>query len=380
VTRRAVLLVLAVVLTAAAASPAAAQIAYLAVGDSITFGSFDETAEPGYPPELENLLNARGVDATVENLGIPGETSGEALARIDDVLAGGGDVMLLMEGTNDIGQDVSAETTRFNLDQIAERADAAGVDTVHATIIPRRPTATTDGNNRITGELNAEIRDLAWQTGRNLVDPFQVFLATTDVYDLYYAGGADNLHPNAEGYDYLAGVFADVLTGTDVVPPVTGLVSPYDDEQRVPGDREIAIDLYDFGSGIAVGATELRINGERVDATITGNEYKQEIRYQPAEPFTGVVFVGLEAEDRSVPPNAITGTLLQFVVAGTDFLPGDISRDGRVAGEDLVALARLFGSERGDARFANYADLNGDDKVDGQDLAILASNFGRSSV
>jgi lysophospholipase L1-like esterase len=363
-----------------AAAPAAAQIAYLAVGDSITAGSFDETAEPGYPPQLEDLLNARGVDATVENLGIPGETSGEALARIDDVLAVGGDVLLLMEGTNDIAAEVSPETVRFNLDQIAERAEAAGMDTVHATIIPRRPTATTDGNNEVTGAINAEVRDLAWQTGRNLVDPFEVFLTTPNVYDLYYVGGADNLHPNADGYDYLAGVFADVLTGTDRVPPVTGLVSPRDDDQNVPGDTEISIDLYDFGSGIDVAATALTIDGEEVPATISGNEYKQEIRYRPAEPFTGVVFVGLEAQDRTVPPNVRTGTLLQFVVAGTTFLPGDISRDGRVAGEDLVALALTFGSERGDGRFKNFADLNGDEVVDGEDLAILASNFGRSST
>ena len=55
----------AALLAAAFAPRASAQTVYVAFGDSITFGSFDETAEPGYPPELEDLLNQRGVAAQV---------------------------------------------------------------------------------------------------------------------------------------------------------------------------------------------------------------------------------------------------------------------------------------------------------------------------
>lgn len=378
-TRRAALLGFAALL-AAAAAPAAAQTIYLAFGDSITAGSFDESAEPGYPPELEDLLNERGVNAVVENHGLPGETTGEALSRIDSVLAGGGDVLLLMEGTNDVNQQVPLTTIVFNLDALAERAEAAGLGAVHATIIPRRPTATTDGNNRTTRNLNGDIRALAWETGRSLVDPFDLFTSTPNLFDRYYVGGTDNLHPNEAGYDLLAVPFADVLTGVDNRPPVTGRVVPFDDQQDTPNDIPILIDLYDFGAGIAVDATRLTIDGEEVDAEISGDERRQQIRYTPPEPWSGVVFVGLEAQDREVPPNAISGTLLQFVVEGADFLPGDISRDGRVAGDDLIALALAFGSQRGEGRYRSFADLNGDDRVDGEDLAILAANFGRSSL
>ena len=373
------LLALAATLSLAAAAPAAAQTVYIAFGDSLTAGSFDERAEPGYPPALEGLLAARGVDAVVENHGLPGETTGEALSRIDSVLAGGGDVLLLMEGTNDVNQNVPLTTTIFNLGELADRAEAAGVATVHATIIPRRPSAATDGSNRNTRNLNGDIRALAWDTGRSLVDPFDVFISTGNVYDQYYVGGGDNLHLNEQGYDFLAVPFADVLTGIDNRPPVAGRVVPFDDQQDTPNDIVVSVDLYDFGAGIDVGATRLLIDDEPVEAQISGDERRQQIRYVPPEPWDGVVFVGLEARDREVPANTRSGTLVQFVVEGADFLPGDITRDGRVAGDDLIALAFAFGSERGEGRFRTFADLNGDGRVDGADLAILASNFGRSS-
>lgn len=380
--RLASLLLLASALVAAfLAAPAAdAQTVYLAFGDSITAGSFDESDEPGYPAELEDLLNARGVEAVVENHGLPGETTGEGLSRIDDVLDGGGDVLLLMEGTNDVNAGISIETIRFNLDRIAGVAEARGLEVVHGTVIPRLPSANTDGSNRTTGRLAGAVRDLAWEEGRNLADPFRIFFEEIpDAFATLYAGGNDRLHLNAEGYDRLAQVWADVLTGRDEVPPVTGEVSPFDDQQNVPASAEVRIDLYDFGAGIDTAATELRINDEPVNATISGDGRRQQIRYTPPEPFVGVVFVGLSAQDLQVPPNSREGTIAQFVVQGTRFLPGDISRDGRVDGEDLVAFARTFGARRGDGRYAGFADFNGDDVIDGEDLAILAANFGRSS-
>ena len=376
--RRAALAAAALGLASAALAPppASAQTVYLAFGDSITAGSFDDPDGGGYPARLEELLNARGAPAVVENHGVPGETTAEALSRVGDVLDAGGDVLLLMEGTNDI-RELSPETIAFNLAEIAERAEARGVDVVHGTIIPRHPSASFDGTNRGTGAFNGLIRELAWENRRNLADPFYVvFRQTPDAFSTLYA---DNFHPNAEGYDLLAEVWADALTGRDEIPPVTGRVSPFDDQQGTPANAQIRIDLYDFGSGIAVSATRLLIDGDPVAATIEGDERRQTIRYTPAEPWSGVVFVGLEAQDRESPPNERSGQLVQFVVEGAVFLDGDIDRDGRVDGADLVTLALSFGTRRGMPQFRGVADLNGDGRVDGEDLAILASNFGERS-
>lgn len=371
---------LAALLGGLLAAPAAtAQTVYLAFGDSITFGSFDESPEPGYPPELENLLNQRGVNAVVDNYGLPGETTVDGVDRLDSVLDNGGDVLLLMEGTNDINAGISRETIAFNLAAMANRAESRGFEVVHGTIIPRLPTAGKDSTNLIASQLAGAVRALAYDNGRNLADPFSVFFDLLDDFTTLYIGGSDNFHLTPEGYDRLALVFADAITGSDEVPPVTGVVSPYNDQQGVPRNAEIQLDLFDFGAGIDVSATRLLIDGEPVQATITGNSRRQQIRYRPPQPWSGVVFVGLEARDLAVPPNERDPNLLQFVVEGTSFLAGDITRDGRVDGHDLIDFARTFGTARGEGRYRGYADFNDDGLIDGQDLAILASNFGKSS-
>jgi acyl-CoA thioesterase-1 len=357
-----------------------AQTRYLAVGDSITFGVGDDPELGGYPARLEPILADRGMDATVENLGIPGETSAEALSRIDEVLAGGGDVLLLMEGTNDVGARLSPETVQFNLRQIAERAADAGLETVHLTVVPRLPSAAFDGSNQITGQLAGQVRELAWETERTLADPFEVFLfQTPDVFDAFYVGGDDKLHPNAAGYDLLAELIADALTGVDTLPPVTGIVRPENDAQNVDPLTRIRVDLYDFGAGIDLIATELVVNDEVPEQTVSGDERRVSLTFDPTEPLEGVVFVGVRSQDLGSPPRVLDRRLVQFVVAGTQFLPGDIDRDGRVDGVDLVAFAVRFGAVRGEGTYRLFADFNGDGVIDGEDLAILASNFGKSA-
>lgn len=360
---------------------AAAQTRYLAVGDSITFGVGDELELGGYPPRLEQTLAERGVGATVENFGIPGETTAEALSRIDDVLAGGGDVLLLMEGTNDIGARLSPEAIQFNLRQIAQRAADQGLETVHITVPPRLPSAGFDGNSQLTGQLAGEVRELAWEEGRGLADPFETFRFQTPAgFDDLYVGGDDKLHPNAAGYDLLAEVVADALTDVDNLPPVTGLVTPENDAQNVDPLTEVRVDLYDFGSGIDTVETELLINDEVLPQTATGDERRLSLTFQPADPLEGVVLVGVRSRDRSSPPHVLDRQLVQFVVAGTQFLPGDIDRDGRVDGVDLVAFAVRFGAVFGEGNYRTFADFNADGVVDGEDLAILASNFGKSAL
>ena len=45
---------------------------------------------------------------------------------------------------NDISQRVGIESIRFNLDEMASRAEALGMVAVHASVIPRVPTAPAD--------------------------------------------------------------------------------------------------------------------------------------------------------------------------------------------------------------------------------------------
>src|SRR5579864_3530200 len=353
---------------------------YVAFGDSITSG-YGDPRGIGYPGRLEALLSTDlSVPVTVINDGMFGETTGEGLTRIGSALQPGVTAVLLMEGTNDINAKVSIDTIVQNLDLMAGQAETAGIAAVHATIIPRLKTADTDPTNVITASLAGAIRELAWERSRTLADPFEVFFyLTPDAMSMDYLGGGDKLHPNGAGYDLLAQTFADVLTGTDLVPPVIGTVSPANGQQNVPASVGIQLDVFDFGAGIDVANTHLLIDGQTAAVTPTGDKRKLQFLYQPAAPLAGVVSIGLQTQDLASPPNTFNGTVATFEVVGTFFLPGDLNLDGIVDGRDLLLFAPCFGAHRYDPNFQLICDLNGDGIVDGRDLAILAFNFGKRS-
>jgi lysophospholipase L1-like esterase len=374
---------LGLALLLAAALPAAAQIRYLAFGDSITAGVGDDPdrPEPGYPPRLQEMLVDAGVDAVVENDGLGGERTPEGLTRIDEVLAGGGDVLLLMEGSNDISRMISIETTRFNLNQMSLKAERLGLEAVQATVIPRIPTAAQDSDNVFNQRLCELIRNTAGSRNRHLVDNFEVFGRLPDLFTDYYISDPEDHvgHPNAAGYDVMAQTFFDVLTGVDSVPPVTGVMDPPVGQRNVPAGTRIDVDVWDFGEGIDLAHTSLLVDGEVVDAMPGGDEQMATFRYQPPAALVGVVTLGLRSQDRAVPANTVDREVSHFIIAGTVFLDGDLDESGRVDGSDLVRFALLFGSHTGDGRYQAAADFNQDGLIDGMDLAVLAGNFGHSS-
>ncbi|MBI4332773.1 MAG: SBBP repeat-containing protein [Chloroflexi bacterium] len=61
------------------------------------------------------------------------------------------------------------------------------------------------------------------------------------------------------------------------------------------------------------------------------------------------------------------------------YLPGDVTRDGRVDAADLNLLMASFNKRAGDAGFNPNADFNGDGIVDLFDLAAVGLNFGRTA-
>jgi len=251
---------------------------------------------------------------------------------------------------------------------------------VQATVIPRPPSARMDSQNILTLELNQNIRDMAGRRGRDMVDPFEVFLSRPDRFStLYYTAFDPVGHPNPVGYELLAQTFFEVLTDVDRVPPVIGLTTPLHNAQRVPAATAVEVDVWDFGAGIDIANTDLLINGVDVNVTPSGDQRRVRLSYQPPEPLRGVVRIGLRSRDLASPANTVNRDVARFVIAGTTFIRGDIDEDGRVDGEDLVRLALLFGARSGQLRFNSLADLNNDEVIDGLDLAMLASNFGRSS-
>lgn len=237
-------------------------ITFLAFGDSVTQG-YGDTSNPGggYPPRLQRWLRQQGYNATVETYGVGGETTSAGLSRIDSVLAEGGDYLLLMEGTNDISQRVGIESIRFNLDEMASRAEALGMVAVHATVIPRIPTAPVDSGNSATSALAHAIRELGVDTHRAVVDNFALFEGLPDVFDNYYYYTTEIVdpvgHPNTDGYIEIGGLFLETLLplldtpAIVIVPPPNPLTAGALSAFGVDGnavDQFVNVE-WDFGDG-----------------------------------------------------------------------------------------------------------------------------------
>lgn len=251
----------ALALAVAGGAPAQGQEWVLrAFGDSITEGYGDPTIFNGYPARLERRLEQAGYDAVVTEHGVGGETTAEGLSRLDEVLALGGDILLLMEGTNDISQHVGVETIRFNLDEMAMRAEAAGMSAVHGTVIPRWPEAPVDANNAKTSLLATRILQLGAERARAVADVFHTFEELPNLFeDFYYHDGVDPDpvgHPNSLGYIVIAGVFFDtvqpLLEGPQIriVPPPGGPHAPGELlDFGVEASETIALVEWYFGDG-----------------------------------------------------------------------------------------------------------------------------------
>ena len=225
---RALLTVLLLSLTALPAG--AAQERLLAFGDSITVGLGDGnvscSGQGGYPGRLRSRLINRGRDVEILNRGLCNERTGGGVSRIDQVLAEGGDVILIMEGTNDIAHRVSRPTIRFNLEQMVQKALDAGIVPLLSSVIPRGPGVIQDPNNVKTELLAIELRQDAQAAGIPFADPFFDLINIPNLFQTYYS---DALHPNAAGYGLLVDTFenpAITALDMDITPALCAQVPP----------------------------------------------------------------------------------------------------------------------------------------------------------
>ena len=101
--RKAVGLAGAVILLGLACSPtlAAERLMVVAVGGSNTYGEGVSRADT-YPAQLEALLRRDGLDVTVRNEGINGQTTAEMLLRLRLTVPEGTHIVILQVGGNDL--------------------------------------------------------------------------------------------------------------------------------------------------------------------------------------------------------------------------------------------------------------------------------------
>lgn len=100
----------------------------VALGASNTYGKTVSRPQ-AYPAVLQGLLRQRGVNATVVNAGINGDTTGGMLARMPRVVPNGTAVVILQPGGNDRrrGQGGSTEA---NVSAMRSQLAARGIKVV----------------------------------------------------------------------------------------------------------------------------------------------------------------------------------------------------------------------------------------------------------
>jgi acyl-CoA thioesterase-1 len=106
--------------------PAPAPVKILAFGTSLTQGY---GLPPGteIPVQLQAALKAAGINATVINAGVSGDTSADGLSRLDWALAEKPDAAIIELGSNDMLRGLPPEHTEKNLRGILTRLRAAKI-------------------------------------------------------------------------------------------------------------------------------------------------------------------------------------------------------------------------------------------------------------
>jgi lysophospholipase L1-like esterase len=205
---------------------------FLAFGDSLTAGVLSESATllitstpQSYPSQLQPRLIARYRLQTpvVINEGEPGELASTAgVQRFRGVLIGHRpDVVLLMEGTNDLllGQ-TGANNAIDALRAMVREAKSQNIRIALATIPPQRAGGARrrDAVVALIPGFNDRIRALAATEGIPLVDVFSGMQADSSLI------GPDDLHMTTRGYDVMAGIYFDAIKANfEVQPAATAL-------------------------------------------------------------------------------------------------------------------------------------------------------------
>ena len=175
-------------------SPLAHDAVILAFGDSLTAGT-GASPDASYPALLESLSGRR-----VVNAGRPGELSREGAARLPGLLEEHHpDLLILTHGGNDLLRRMDADQVRQNLAAMIQAARERGVE-VLLVAVPA-PTVLRLRSEPVYAEIGREFR----------IPVEDVALAHVLSKD---ALKADPIHPNADGYRYLAEQIHRLLMAT----------------------------------------------------------------------------------------------------------------------------------------------------------------------
>ena len=105
-------------------APASAQIVALGASNTLGWGVSEGQS---YPAQLQAMLKAQGSSLRVTNEGVPGNTTGEILARLPSAVPDGTKIVILQFGTNDARMNTPPATRQANVAAILEELRKRGI-------------------------------------------------------------------------------------------------------------------------------------------------------------------------------------------------------------------------------------------------------------
>jgi acyl-CoA thioesterase-1 len=160
----------------------------VAFGDSLSAGFGLDEAD-AFPARLETALRAEGIDATVVNSGVSGETSAGGRARLDWSLPEAVDLVIVELGANDGLRGIDPAETEANLDAILRALKARETAVLFTGML-----APLNLGREYANAFDAVFPRLA---ARHDV-PFYPFFLEGVAADPTL-NQSDGIHPNAEG-------------------------------------------------------------------------------------------------------------------------------------------------------------------------------------
>ena len=157
-------------------------------GDSLMAG-YQLPQNESYTAQLEAALKAKGIDVTITNAGVSGDTTSAGLARLDWSIPDGTQGVILELGANDALRGISPDQTEKNLDAMLARLKERNIPVVLAGMLAP-PNLGKDYQDR----FNSIYPRLSQKYGVPLYPFFLDGVVTQANLQL-----EDGMHPNAKG-------------------------------------------------------------------------------------------------------------------------------------------------------------------------------------
>jgi len=172
------------------------QIRIVGFGDSLMAG-YLLPSNAAFPQQLEKALNDKGIEVSIENAGVSGDTTTGGLSRIDWSVPDGTDLVILELGANDALRGIEPDITEKNLDEMLARLKQRGISVILAGMM-----APPNMGKDYAQKFNPIYPRLAQKYGVPLYPFFLDGVATKKEFLL-----EDGIHPNEKGVETMVSNF-----------------------------------------------------------------------------------------------------------------------------------------------------------------------------